>query len=377
MKAGMRRYVAAADPGTLAAAAIMAAAALLLFVTHGITTGWDFVGEHWDAAYYFRIATHGYASGADHALAFLPGYPILLAPAARLLRAQPFLASFLTSTALSVIAGAVLFRMLRERVGPATGLAGIALLAFSPFSIYLYNGYSEPAFFLSAVLALRWLAGGRLLLAAAATGYAFLCRPYAIALVPLFAPAAWRLVRERDFWTLGRLVALGALPGLAYAAWMAHAFGDPLIASKALAHWQQYASISGAWPWPVRALFGFRFAFRDGEPATWALSLAVWFTSVVAVLAATARLPRGLTAYSLLVLLLVLLGDALVPVNLGRHSLLAFAAFPALAVLLYAAPSAGRRERWVRHGAFAVGVLFLAGMFVVMAMRFGAGLWVS
>lgn len=364
-------------PGSFVAAAIMLCAAATFFLVHGFATGWNLTSELWDTGYYFQIARSGYHSAGDRALAFLPGYPILLMPAAHLLTWQPFLASFLTSTLLGAIAGALLFRLLRKHMDTWTSLAGIALLAFSPFSIYLYNGYSEPAFFLCVALTLTWLGNGRLLLAAAATGYAFLCRPYAIALVPLFAPAAWRLLRERDFWTLGRVVALGAVPGLLYAGWMYHAFGDPFIAFKTLAHWKQYESISSAWPWPIRAMYGFYLAFRDSASGSAALSLIAFFLGAIAVLASASRLPCQLVAYSLLLLACVALGDGLDPVNLGRHSLLAFAAFPGIAAMLYSTQATGKWASRMRHCTFAVALLFFAALFTVMAVRFSQGLWVS
>lgn len=356
----------------------MLCAAAAFFLAHGFTTGWNLTSEGWDSNYYYRIATLGYGRPFDHALAFLPGYPILLIPAARLFAGWPFLASFLTSTALSTVSGALLFRLLRRHLETAVSLCGIMLLAFSPFSIYFYNGYSESAFLLCAVLTLLWLGNGRVLPAAAATGYAFLCRPYAIALVPLFIPLAWRLVRARDFWTLGWVVALGAGPGIVYAGWMYHAFGDPFIAFKMLAEWEHYAPISSAWPWPIHAMYGIYFAFRNAAPGSAALSVIACIASIIAVLAAAPHLPRRLVAYSLLLLALVVLGDALDPVNLGRHSLLALAAFPALAVLLL-----GRDEgiqpwaKVARHGAFAITLLFFGVLFIVMTMRFSQGLWVS
>lgn len=363
--------------GALAAGAIMAAAAAVFFVTHGYATGWNLSHELWDADYYFGIAAAGYRGGSSHLLAFLPGYPILLIPAARLLSATPFLASFVTSSILSVLGGVVLYRVLRRHLGAGISLAGIALLAFSPFSIYLFNGYSEPAFFLAAVLALLCLQEGRLLPAAAAVGYAFICRPYAIALVPLFLPPVWRLLRERDIWKTGWIVVLGALPALLYCGWMYHFVGDPFIASKALTHWDQYETISSAWPLPIRTWFAFRFAFRDSAPGSWALSLIFYFLAACAILAAAGRLPRRLTVYSLLLLACVYFTDALAPVNLGRHALLAFAAGPAIAVTLYARRDGTAWAAAARHCGFALALLFFVGAFIVMGTRFSQGMWVS
>ncbi|HEX5952098.1 MAG TPA: hypothetical protein VFY94_02885 [Rhodanobacteraceae bacterium] len=364
--------------GTLAAAAVMACAALVFFVTHGYQTGWRLTGEHWDAGYYFKIATSGYRADPTQALlAFLPGYPIFLAPAAQLLPNHPFLASFITSSILSIIGGAALYRLLRRRLDAWTSLAGIALLAFSPFSIYLYNGYSESAFLLAAALALVWLAGGRPVPAALATGYAFLCRPYALALAVLFIPVAWRLLRERDIWKLGWIVVLGTLPTLLYCAYLYHAFGDPFIPLKSLADWHKYQSISHAWPRPIRTLYAFLFAFRDSSPGSWSLSLAMYPLAACATLAAAARLPARLVVYSLLVLACVYLTDALIPLNLGRHAMLAFATGPALAAVIYGRERGPAWTAAAQHAAFAIAFLFFMGTFIVMGIHFSLGQWVS
>lgn len=364
-------------PGTIAAAAIVVCGALVFLLTHGYATGWNWTKDLWDAGYYFQIASSGYRSGDGHVLAFLPGYPILLAPAARLLPQLPFLASFITSSILSTAGGTMLYRLLRRRLGTWTSLCGIALLAFSPFAIYLYNGYSEPAFLVCVVLTLAWLTDGYLLLAAFATGYAFLCRPYAVALLPLFLPAAWQLMRQRNFWKLGWIVLLGAAPALIYCAWMYHVFGDPLVAAKALNHWQQYESISASWPLPIRTMLAFHFTFRDSAPGTWPLSLIMYFLAASATLAAAGRLPGKLVVYSLLLLVCVYFTDALVPVNLGRHAMLAFAACPAIAAVLYGTKSDGAWASASRHGAFAVALLFFIATFIVTGNRFSLGLWVS
>lgn len=363
--------------GMLAAGALMAGAAIVFLLVHGFTTGWNFTTENWDAGYYFRIAASGYGATRGNVQAFLPGYPVLLAPAARLLPQTPFLASFITSSTLSILAGGVLYRVLRERLDAATALAGIALLAFSPFSIYLYNGYSEAAFILAASLTLWWLANKHLLLAAAATGFALICRPYALALLPLFLPGAWHMLKKRDFWALGRMVLLGALPTLLYFGYMRHAYGDPFIGAKALAHWEQYEPISHAWPLPVRTMYGFYFSFQNAAPGTWMLSLGMYFFGVITVLAACSRLPWRLAAYSLLLLACVYLTDALVPINLGRHTLLAFAFAPAFAILLGNGHPESRCAAISRYAAFGIAFAFFASMFVVTSIRFSQGLWVS
>jgi hypothetical protein len=364
-------------PDTLAAAAIMACAALVFFAVHSYVTHWNSVANHWDANFYYQIARHGYHSAHDQTLAFLPGYPILLIPATRLFAHHPFIASFVTSSTLSVLGGAVLYRLLRLRLDTVTSLAGIALFAFSPFAIYFFNGYSEPAFLLATALALLWLATDDPLPAAFAAGYALICRPYALALLPLFLPVAWQLLRARDFWRLGWMVALGALPILTYAGYLYYAFGDPFLPWKTLSFWHKYQSISHAWPRPIRTLYGFYFAYRNNAPGSWALSLFMYFVTTCATLVASARLPRRFVVYGLMVLACVYLTDALIPVNLGRHELLAFTAGPAIAAIVYMDPHATPWQRAAAHAAFAMAFLFSIGTFIVMGMRFSAGLWVS
>jgi Gpi18-like mannosyltransferase len=364
-------------PDTLAAAAIMVCAALVFFMTHGYATHGNFVAAHWDANFYYQIARHGYHSAHDQTLAFLPGYSILLIPATRLFAHHPFIASFVTSSILSVLGGAVLYRLLRLRLDIGTSLAGIALFAFSPFAIYFFNGYSEAAFLLAAALALLWLATDDPLPAAFAAGYALIWRPYALALLPLFLPIAWQLLRARDFWRLGRMITLGALPILAYAGYLYYAFGDPFLPWKTLSLWHKYQSISHAWPRPVRTLYAFYFAYRNNAPGSWALALFIYFVTACATLVASARLPRQLVVYSVLVLACVYLTDALIPVNLGRHELLAFAASPAIAAIVYMDRHATPWQRVAAHAAFAMAFLFSIGTFIVMSMRFSAGLWVS
>lgn len=364
--------------GTLLAGGIIACAALAFFAVHGIATHWDLTHEAWDANWYSRIAASGYHGVHPQKLAFLPGYPLLLAPVVHALGFDlRFLASFLTSSVLSILGGIALFRVLRARCNTATSLLGIALLAFSPFAIYLYNGYSEAAFFLCVSLALLSLQRGRLLLAAGITGYAFLCRPYALALVPLFIPAAWVLVRERNLLKLGGIVALGALPTLLYCAYMQHAFGDPFIGSTTLAQWRRYDSISHAWPYWTRTLYGFHFAFRNNAPGTSALSLIAYFAAVITLLAVGGRIPRRLLAYSLLLLACVYLSDALIPRNLGRHTLLAFGCGPALAAALLPAPNIRGWTQSGRYVACGITLLFFMALFVTTSLRYSMKLWVS
>ncbi|GEM_PF-5843203 len=375
------RFALSSDQGDAAAVLIVFCAAAVFFVAHGLVTQWDLAGNNWDARHYFAIASHGYpaiSSVLDNGYAgFLPGYPLLLAPAAHLFPQEAFLASFITSTLLSSLGAICLLRVLRQRLELQTALAGIALLAFSPFAIYLYNGYSEVALFAGAMLVLYLLQRGRFLLAAAIAGYALICRPHAIALLPLFVPHGWRLLRSGNWFELGAMVALWALPGLVYGFWMLHLYGDPFALSKTLTLWGRFENIGHAWPLPVRAGYSAWLSFGYNGPNAWALCLCAWLLALVATLAGARHLPCTLVVYGLCVLLFIWFTTGLVPTNLGRHSLMVFTTGPAIATGLVPRSSDSLMVRCAAWGAFAAALVSFSAIFIVMTVRFSFGQWVS
>lgn len=368
------------DAGVIVAVLIASLAAATFFVAHGMATGWNWVAEKWDGIYYYYIALHGYVKqgyGGEAKFSFLPGYSILLIPATRALPSTPFLASFFTSSILTAIGSALLYRLLRKWMQLWPCLAAIALLVFSPFAIYLYNGYAEAALFVCVAGALLCVHSGRILGGAALAGFALICRPHAIALLPVLFVPAWRLLRAGEILRLGLAVLLVAAPFLLYAFYMLHLAGDPFIIFKRLTMWTRYGVIAQAWPMATKVLYSFYYSLREGGPNVWVLSLGMFFLSWAAILMAIGRIPVELVAYGLFALAFVFATEGLVPLNLGRHSMAAFAVGPALAACIYARATESATQRIASHLCFIAVLLAFFAAFVMMSQRFSLGQWVS
>jgi hypothetical protein len=145
----------------------------------------------WDGAWYERIATDGYPAELplndrgevrQNAWAFYPVFPTL-AKGVMLVTGLPFaIAAPVVATVLGYAAAAVMGLMLRERVGGAAALGGVALFAAFPAAPALQVAYTESlaALLLCVVLWLlireRWLVAGAVALL---TG---LARPIALPL---------------------------------------------------------------------------------------------------------------------------------------------------------------------------------------------------
>ncbi|ANS80395.1 Integral membrane protein [Serinicoccus hydrothermalis] len=176
----------------------------------------------WDGQWYERIATHGYPDevpvGADGQVqqnpwAFYPIFP-LLARGVMAMTGWPFaVAGPVLATVLGYAAALVVAGLLRERVGAAGALAGVALLGAYPSSPTFQVAYTESLALLVLAAALwllvreRWWAAGAVALL---TG---LARPVALplGLVALVVVVArWR---ERG----SRPVSAGEYAGMASA----------------------------------------------------------------------------------------------------------------------------------------------------------------
>lgn len=195
----------------------------------------------WDGQWYLAIARTGYGGvpanltdafgrhTPDTALAFFPGYPLLV----RWVGDLPGVGLVAAAVTVSLVCGVVcaygLTRLARQLPGDrrVVGPVLVVLFAASPMAIALSMTYSEALFCalvawsLVGVLERRWLLAG---LAAAGAG---LVRPTAAALVAIVAVAAVvALVRRRDGWrpVLGLVLAPAGLVG--YLLFVAHRTGE-------------------------------------------------------------------------------------------------------------------------------------------------------
>ncbi|HEX2294307.1 MAG TPA: hypothetical protein VHN37_03265 [Actinomycetota bacterium] len=213
---------------------------VLLFVT-GLTAaagsselGLPSVAEamwlHWDPGHYVRIADVGYRSSGEDALfiVFFPLFPALVAGAALVLR-NLVVASLVVTTAASVAAGWLLYRLVRLDGSEERARGAVVLLFAFPTAYALFAPYSE-AVFLAALLGSVYAARtGRWWLAGLAGGAATATRMVGLALVPTLLVEAFVSQRRRGS-TAAKLGAIGLVPAgfLAYLWINRVVHGDPL-----------------------------------------------------------------------------------------------------------------------------------------------------
>jgi hypothetical protein len=234
-----RQLLAILAPGLAYLAVREIALLVLAWLTGRNGTTSDTALTSWDGHWYLSIAAHGYSGvpasltdafgrhTADTALAFFPGYPLLVRWAGDLPGVGLVAAAFTVSLVCGVACAYGLAR-LGHRVGGSrsVGLILVVLFAASPMAISLSMAYSEAMFCAFAVWSLvgvverQWLLAG---LCAIGTG---LVRPTAAALVAtVCAAAVVALVQRRDGWRPWVGLVLSPLGLLGYLLFVAHRTG--------------------------------------------------------------------------------------------------------------------------------------------------------
>lgn len=322
----------------------------------------------WDGQWYLAIARYGYGGvpatltdafgrhTPNTALAFFPGYPLLVRWAGDLPGVDLVAAAFTVSLVCGVVCAYGLVRLAGHLPGDRgmVGLVLVVLFAASPMAIALSMAYSEALFCALAAWSLvgvverRWLLAG---LAAAGTG---LVRPTAAALVATVCVAAViALVRRRDGWrpVLGLVLAPAGLVG--YLLFVAHRTGE-LTGWFALQRQGWNSAFDGG---AATVRFGLD-VLGSGRSVLEVVTVAVLVAAIVlAVLSVRLRIAWPLVAYGTLVLVMDLGANGLM--NSKARLLL-----PAFTLLVPYAVGLARR----RPGTM---VAVLAGV-VVASSWFGA-----
>lgn len=296
----------------------------------------------WDAGWFIRVARDGYPRGpltgpvnpdTDGALAFFPGYPLLVRYLHDLTRLD-FGTAALVVAWIAAAAASILLYDLGRRLYGARAAAALTVLFFAqPMSVVLSMGYSESlfvAFVAGSLLALH----RRSLLAAALLGLgAALTRPTGAALAVALAVAAAMELRHRRPGHWRTVAAAGtALVGVpAYLVWVGQRAGN----------WHAWFDIQTA-GWGTTFDFGLgalRFvldALRTGDG--WvqvSVALLLIAAVVAAVVAVARRVWPPLLVYGLIVLGLVV-GQS------GFYHSKPRLLVPALVILVPAALALGR-----------------------------------
>ena len=215
----------------------------------------------WDAIAYVNIANHGYTYIPD--TAFFPLWPLVEHFGGILLgNSFPnsfYFAGLIIANICFFLVLVLLYRLLAEDFEPDTARRALFYLAFSPYAIFFFLGYTESLFLLLSIgifLLLRrgkpfdwWLAGllGFLAMLTRSSGI-ILAIPYFVIYIQRFwitserAQHSWR---EK----LNALAPLALIPAgvLVYMIYLDHTTGNPLmfISQEGTFHWHRHLSF----PW--------------------------------------------------------------------------------------------------------------------------------
>ena len=292
---------------TLAAAAVAVALArgghLGTNPAFGSTIDLSDVFTRWDADWFRSIASDGYPTdantGAQSALAFMPGWPIVLAGIGAIgvdQTAGGIVVSLALSLGAVLLLGTLTARSFDDRIARRSAV----LLALAPAGVVFSMPYSESLTLAALLGAMLAVARGWLLPAFFLAATASLARFPAVIIAVPFAIEALRARR------VGAAAAgtFGAITGVvAHFGYLWAHTGDPLA----------YFDAQKAWDRATPGLGGLWTALRDGvsealsDPtSSQAVALVLLAASLVAVVWASAerRLPWHWTLYAAIIVLL-------------------------------------------------------------------------
>jgi hypothetical protein len=212
---------------------------------HAITPGWHnlvTVWERFDALWFLRIATSGYANG-DGSAAFFPLYPLAIRWLSFLIGGHPLAAALLISNVSFFGSLVVLYALTTRELSEDIARRAVLYAAVFPTAFFFLAPYSESLFFLLVLLSFWWARSNRWVLAGIAAALAALTRNLGLALVvPLAVEAVAQTRRPRD-------LGAGDGAGPRHARWpVAWAFAPVVAVAGYLWFWQR---ISGDWLAPL------------------------------------------------------------------------------------------------------------------------------
>ncbi|HVO90210.1 MAG TPA: mannosyltransferase family protein [Casimicrobiaceae bacterium] len=302
----------------------------------------------WDDGWYNSITLWGYISDGGYAseqnVAFFPLHAYAVRYFAALVPIPVWAAQIAVSILFSVAGAMLLAHVMRRHLAPRYVLMGSFLIAFSPFAIFLYNGYSESAYFFATALLLHSVVGRvHPALGVIAVLIASLTRPWGIITGIILAIClAWRwLERPADRALSPNLVVLAtclaALAFIGITFYFQYAFGDPLMFLHGATVWNVQPTTS--LQWGVLTANGLGFAlgyFRETPFHSMAVGATLYLAGIVVFLLARRWLPREVSVFvaaHALAFYFMIYWSTHGVLNAGRYSLLLYpAAFFALIV---------------------------------------------
>jgi hypothetical protein len=156
-----------------------------------------------DPSWYLDIASHGYTDQSfttekQMNWGFFPGWPALIRASDPVLPGDLFAASVILANALSLVAIALVYMLLRLDFSATLSFASVALLIVSPGGFHLGRPGSEALFLLLTVGAFYFARRDQWAIAGLAAGLAAFTRPNGIVLLPALAVLYLVQLRRRD-----------------------------------------------------------------------------------------------------------------------------------------------------------------------------------
>jgi hypothetical protein len=169
-----------------------------------LTPGWHnlFTAfERWDALWFLRLATKGYAAG-DGSAAFFPLYPLLVRAVSFAIGGHPLAASLIVSNAAFLVGLMVVHALTEEEWDLETARRTVLFMAVFPTAFFFVAPYSESLFLALSAGCLLAARRNNWIVAAALGALAATTRSMGVLLVlplALQAITAWRArpVKER------------------------------------------------------------------------------------------------------------------------------------------------------------------------------------
>lgn len=230
---GAREWRAAAALVAVTRVALLAVAwAAAWYLADGrgtLGTGFLDLWERWDARHFLQVAEYGYTDPRTdpHASAFFPLFPLTVR-ALSWTGLDPVAAGMLVSLGASVVACAFLVRLADRDEGAGAGRRAALYLLLLPTAVFLVAPYSEALFLAGAIPAFHYARAGRWGRAGVFAAVAVATRFAGVFVLAGLAGEALRArggTRARD---VAGALAVGALPLVAYGAYLARVEGSAL-----------------------------------------------------------------------------------------------------------------------------------------------------
>lgn len=305
----------------------------------------------WDAHYYVDIARAGYVGAGDEtALAFFPGFPLVVRAVSNLLGTDIAGTAMVLNLFFTIALAAGVMALARQMgLGTRGQVLGAAVVTSAPMSIVFAMPYTEALFGALAIWSVVMLHGKRWIAAGVLTFLAAFVRLTAVDLIVVFALMV--LCKARRTWWAWLSVAVSALPVAGYIWWAnRHLSGAGGYFGLQEKHWNSgfdggRATVS----WVAETL-------SSATNGGYLLSAAVIIAAPICLLAAWGRLPLPAWLFAAVLMANVLLSDGIMH---SRPRLL----LPAAVVLV---PWVGKKGASASVGAWVLfGAWFSAYMLAV------------